>query len=106
MNAEPAGYMALRSTTTAKSGDYDNLNKGRQGHGYDVPKGSLVGYEVPKNQTNRRNPGNELIFLWEPLISQFPWVFILRKIVFGGHHHGGGGGVLNSCLGTGMLLKV
>lgn len=56
MNAEPAGYMALRSTTTAGSGDYDNLNKGRQGHGYDVPKGSLVGYEVPKNQTNRRNP--------------------------------------------------
>jgi len=55
-NAEPAGYMALRSTTTDRLGDYDNPNRGGAAHGYDVPRGSLVGYEAPKNQANMHKP--------------------------------------------------
>ena len=56
-NAEPAGYMALRSTTTDGLGDYDNPNRGGAAHGYDVPRGSLVGYEAPKNKANMHKPG-------------------------------------------------
>lgn len=55
---ERPGYMALRTTTTRELGDYDNPNKGLQGHGYDVPKGTHVGYEAPVNQLNRRNTGH------------------------------------------------
>lgn len=49
--------MALRSTTTDGLGDYDNPNRGGAAHGYDVPRGSLVGYEAPKNQANMHKPG-------------------------------------------------
>lgn len=42
--------MALRTTTTDGLSAYDNPNELRNAHGYDVPKGSLVGYEAPKKQ--------------------------------------------------------
>ena len=63
VHAEPAGYMALRTTTTDGLSDYDNPNKGSSsGHGYDVPKGASVGYQTPTNQMTRHNPGK--MCLW------------------------------------------
>ena len=42
--------MALRTTTTDGLSGYDNPNELRNAHGYDVLKGSRVGYEAPKKQ--------------------------------------------------------
>ena len=42
--------MTLRNTSSDALGDYDNPNRLMNAHGYDVPKGSLVGYEAPKIQ--------------------------------------------------------
>ena len=50
LDPQPAGYMTLRTTTSDALGDYDNPNKMTNAHGYDVPRGSMVGYETPKNQ--------------------------------------------------------
>lgn len=50
IDSRPAGYMTLRNTSSDALGDYDNPNRLMNAHGYDVPKGSLVGYEAPKIQ--------------------------------------------------------
>ncbi|XP_078373268.1 SHC-transforming protein 1-like isoform X2 [Oculina patagonica] len=50
LDLKPAGYMALKTTIPDGLSDYDNPNELRNAHGYDVPKGSCVGYEAPKNQ--------------------------------------------------------
>ncbi|KAM7428020.1 SHC (Src y 2 domain containing) transforming protein [Porites harrisoni] len=48
-NANPGGYMALRSNATGGFDTYDNPNKASVGHGYDVPRSS-------KTYTNRQMP--------------------------------------------------
>ena len=78
MDPKPAGYMALRTTTTDGLSDYDNPNNMKNAHGYDVPnmnkphgydvpKGSLVENEMSKNpQTDRLVPGkacNDMDFI-------------------------------------------
>lgn len=69
MDPKPAGYAALRTTTTDGLSDYDNPNDMKYAHGYnvpnvnkphgyDVPKGSLVGNGMSANpQTDRHLPG-------------------------------------------------
>lgn len=48
IDSRQPGYTALRNTSSHVLGDYDNPNRLTNAHGYDVPKGSLVGYEAPK----------------------------------------------------------
>lgn len=53
-NADPGGYMALRSNATGGFDTYDNPNKASVGHGYDVPRSS-------KTYTNRQMPAGRTI---------------------------------------------
>lgn len=53
-NANPGGYMALRSNATGGFDTYDNPNKASVGHGYDVPRSS-------KTYTNRQMPAGRTI---------------------------------------------
>lgn len=48
--SKEAGYMGLRTTATDGFSNYDNPDELRNASGYDVPKGSRVGYVVPNNQ--------------------------------------------------------